>query len=133
MDEEVAPHQQVDDAKGQAETAAYVEKTQATDGPTGEEPVTDVDGREVPMSEMPANGVWPGQEGDLADREGEAGDVDNADVVVELPPDATEEELERARQEEQARLDAEDAQLSPEARAARDAQAERERLANRGY
>lgn len=106
MDEEVAPHQIVDDAKGQAEQAAYQDKV--GDGePSGAEPVRDVDGRAVGMEEMPANGVWPGQEGDLADRD-TAGDVEHADVIVEVDENATYEELEAARAAEQARLDAED-------------------------
>lgn len=56
---EDAPHAVVDDSVGQAQTAAYAEATAAAEGPTGEEPVADVDGTVVPQGAMPANGVWP--------------------------------------------------------------------------
>lgn len=73
---EDAPHAAVDDSVGHAQTAAYNEAV-GTDGPTGEEPVTRPDivaddgtvllgGEEVKQSDMPASGVWPGQEGDYA-------------------------------------------------------------------
>lgn len=68
VDVEDAPHAAVDDSVGQAETAAYNDAVATDDpnAPTGEELTTDVDGTIVTQGDMPASGVWPGQEGDYA-------------------------------------------------------------------
>jgi hypothetical protein len=60
----------VDDAKAKASTEAYNAATETNDpnAPTGEEPVTDLDGTVVNQEDMPANGVWPGQSGELREQ-----------------------------------------------------------------
>lgn len=76
MDEEIIVEEviivdehSVDDEAAKASVQEYQDAIATNDpaAPTGEEPVTDVDGTEVTQTDMPASGVWPGQPADALD------------------------------------------------------------------
>ena len=87
------------DERAEASVDAYREAI-GDGGPTGAEPITDLDGKEVSPQDMPSSGVWAGQDpearegdgqGDAPGQEGnDEAEVDQGKILTQGSPEVVE-------------------------------------------